>query len=75
MNNVVLHKLCEQQCCQQGCSAMITHDVITSLFNHQYCYNLLTRLSNDDNNNKQACSINIVFSCMVKQLLLLRQLY
>ena len=35
----------------------------TALFNHQYCYNLLTRLSNNDNNNEQACSINIAFSC------------
>ena len=60
---------CNEQCCQQSCSAMITklfsHDnnVVTALFNHQYCYNLLTRLSNDDNNNDQVSSINMVFSC------------
>ena len=40
---------------------LFSHDynVVTALFNHQYCYNLLTRLSNNDNNNEQACSINI----------------
>ena len=44
---------------------LFSHDnnVVTALFNHQYCYNLLTRLSNNDNNNEQACSINIAFSC------------
>ena len=44
---------------------LFSHDnnVVTALFNHQYCYNLLTRLSNNDNNSEQACSINIVFSC------------
>ena len=36
---------------------------VTALFNHQYRYNLLTRLSNNDNNNEQACCVNIVFSC------------
>ena len=52
-----------EQCCQQGCSAMHDNNAVTALFNHQYCYNLLTRFNNNDNNNKQACSINIVFSC------------
>ena len=34
----------------------------TTLSNHQYCYNLLTRLSNNDNNSEQgACSINNCF--------------
>ena len=44
---------------------LFSHDnnIVTALFNHQYCYNLLTKLSNNDNNNEQACSINIVFSC------------
>ena len=50
VNNVVLHPL-------------IVYSIVTALFNHQYCYNLLTRLCNNDNNNEQACSINIVFSC------------
>ena len=39
------------------------NNVVTALFNHQYRYNLLTRLSDNDNNNEQACPINIVFSC------------
>ena len=38
----------------------VDNNVVTRLFNHQYCYNLLTRLSNNDNNNAQCCSINIV---------------
>ena len=40
-----------------------------------YCYNLLTRLSSNDNNNEQACFINIVFSCFnnLEQPLLLHQ--
>ena len=44
---------------------LFSHDnnVVTALFNHQYCYNLLTTLSNNDNNREQACSINIDFSC------------
>ena len=32
----------------------------TAVFNHQYCYNLLTKLNNNDNNSEHACSINIV---------------
>ena len=62
-----------EQCCQKDCSAMITmlskrlfsHDnnVVTALFKHQYCYNLLTRLSNNESNNEQAFSINIAFFC------------
>ena len=39
------------------------NNVVAALFNHQYCYNLLTRSSNNVNNDEQACSINIVFSC------------
>ena len=55
-------------CCTQWTmlsTRLFSHDnnVVTASFNHQYCYNLLTRLSNNDNNNEQACSINIVFSC------------
>ena len=55
-------------CCTQWTMLSTTlfgHDnnVVTALFDHQYCYNLLTRLSNIDNNNEQACSIYIVFSC------------
>ena len=48
-------------CCTQWTPRLFSHDnnVVTALFNHQYCYNLWTRLSN----NEQACSINIVFSC------------
>ena len=59
MDNVVLHPT-------MSSTRLFSHDnnaIIQHLFNHQYCYNLLTRLSNNDNNNKQACSINIVFSC------------
>ena len=50
-----------EQCCQQGCSAMITINVVTALFNHQYCYNLLTRLSNNDKNNDKLVP-SILFS-------------
>ena len=39
------------------------NNVVTAILLHQYCYNLLTKLSNNDNNNEQACSINIAFSC------------
>ena len=35
------------------------NNVVTALFNHQYCYNLLTRLSKIYN-SKQACSINLL---------------
>ena len=65
VNNVVnIEQACaapSEQCCQQGCSAK-KNNVVSALFNYQYCYNLLTKLSNNDNNNEQACSINIVFS-------------
>ena len=47
-------------CC--AANNAVVNNVVTALFNHQYCYNLLTRLSKN-NNNEQACSINIVFSC------------
>ena len=53
-----------KQCCMS--TRLFSHDnnVVTALFNHQYCYNLLTRLSNNDNNSEQASSINIAFfSC------------
>ena len=64
-------------CCTQWTMLSCTQWTMlsTRLFNHQYCYNLLTRLSNNDNNNEQACSINIVFSCFnnCEQLLLLHQ--
>ena len=45
---------------------LFSHDdnVVKALFNHQCCYNLSTRLSNNDNNNEQAYSINTVFSCL-----------
>ena len=41
---------------------LFNHDnnVVAALLNHQYCYILLTRLSNND---EQACSVNIVFFC------------
>ena len=59
MNNVVLHPVNNDvnNCC--SCD----NNVVTALFNHQYCYNLLTRLNDNDNTSEQACSINIVFSC------------
>ena len=62
---LLLHQ-CWTTLLKQQWSTLFSHDnnVVTALFNHQYCYNLLTRLSNDDNNNKQACSINIVSSCL-----------
>ena len=49
-------------CCTQWTmlsTRLFSHhnNVVTALFNHQYCYSLLTRLSNNDNNNEQACSI------------------
>ena len=55
-------------CCTQWTmlsTRLFSHDnnVVTALFNHQYCYNLLTRLSDNRNDSEQACSINIVFSC------------
>ena len=51
---------------------LFSHDnVVTALFNHQYCCKLLTRLSNNENDNV----IDIVFSCFNnrKQPLLLHQ--
>ena len=51
-----------EQCCQQGCLAMKTM-LLQHCSSIKYCYNLLARSSNNDNNNEQACSINIVFSC------------
>ena len=39
-----------------------------AVIHNQNCYNLLTRLSNNDNNNEQACSINIVFILFQKPL-------
>ena len=54
------HKQCFAAHCEQCC---VAPNVVTALFNHQYCYNLLTRLSSNYSNNEQACSINIVFSC------------
>ena len=51
-----------EQCCQQGCSAMHDNNAVTALFNHQYCYNLLTRFNNNDNNNEQAYVLSILFS-------------
>ena len=52
-----------QQVCQQGTLFSHYNDVVTTLFNRQYCYNLLTRLSNNDNNSEQPCSINITSCC------------
>ena len=76
----------EQCCaapCEQCCAALIkmfshkNNVVLTALFKHQYCHthNLLTRLSNNDNNSEPACSIDIAFSCSnnPEQPLLLRQ--
>ena len=50
---------------KQLSTRLFSHDnnVVTALFNHQYCYNLLTRLNNNNNNDEQDCSINTVFSC------------
>ena len=50
-------------------TSLFSHDnnVVTTLFNHQYCYNLFTRLSNNDNNSEKACSINIGFFCSNKR--------
>ena len=48
-----------QQVCQQGTLFIHYNDVFTTFLNHQYCYNLLTKLSNNDNNSEQPCSINI----------------
>ena len=52
------------QCWIMLSTRLFSHDnnVVTSLFHHQYCYNLLTRLNNNDNNSEQACSVNIIFS-------------
>ena len=60
---LLLHQ-CWTTLLKQQWSTLFSHDnnVVTALFNHQYCYNLLTRLNNNDNNSEQACSINIVFS-------------
>ena len=71
VNNVVLHPVNRVLS-----TKLFSHDnnVVAALFNDQYCYNLLTRLSNNDNNNKQAWSINIVFcSNNCEQPLLLHQ--
>ena len=62
MNNIVLHSV------NNVVDKLFSHDnnIVTALFkkfNHQYCYNLLTRLSNNDSNNEQACSFNIAFPC------------
>ena len=84
-NNVV-NKVVQlwKQCCQQGCSTMKTmlstrlfnheNNVVAALFNHQYCYNLLTTLS-EEPSSEQVCSINIVFFCskICEQSLLLHQ--
>ena len=40
---------------REQCCAARSEQCCAALFNHQYCYNLLTRLSNDDDNNEQAC--------------------
>ena len=84
-NNVVNNVIQPwKQCCQQGCSTMkpmlstrlFNHEnnVVAALFNHQYCYNLLTTLS-EEPSSEQVCSINIVFFCskICEQSLLLHQ--
>ena len=84
-NNVVNNVIQPwKQCCQQGCSTMKTmlstrlfnheNNVVAALFNHQYCYNLLTTLS-EEPSSEQVCSINIVFFCskICEQSLLLHQ--
>ena len=52
------------KCCSTT-NRLLSHEnnLVTALFNHQYCYNLLTRLNSNDNNSEQVCSINIAFSC------------
>ena len=43
---------------------LFSHDnnILTALFNHQYCYNLLTRLSNNDNNITNKLVLSLSFS-------------